>query len=165
MSDAVVLDTSFLISLADRNRGCHGAAKAYNKYFLDKKIVMLLPTVVAAEFALKQPITDLPLRNFRVLPFNLTEAQRCADLNVTYFRKATGLVGQRDAVKDDFKIIAQTVEQQAGFLITEDEETLAKYYDLLKAEGKLRFAVIPLKQGFDESRANENGQCGLPMDI
>ena len=33
-------------------------SKAYYKYFLEHDIAMLLPTVVAAEFCLKQPILD-----------------------------------------------------------------------------------------------------------
>ena len=78
---------------------------------------MFLPTVVAAEFAVKQPVTDLPLRNFRVLPFNLGDATCCAGLNVSYYRNKHG-AGQRDAVKDDFKIIAQAVEQDARVLFS-----------------------------------------------
>lgn len=90
MIDAAVLDTGFLISLMDRNRPFHAVAKEYYRYFLENGFVMFLPTVVAAEFALKQPIADLPLRNFRVLPFTLNEASRCAGLNVAYYRAQQG---------------------------------------------------------------------------
>ena len=34
MSDGAVLDTGFLISLVDRNRPCHDAARKYYRYFL-----------------------------------------------------------------------------------------------------------------------------------
>jgi predicted nucleic acid-binding protein len=35
MSKMAVLDTGFLISLVDKKRPCHKAAKAYYKYFLE----------------------------------------------------------------------------------------------------------------------------------
>src|SRR5712671_638477 len=120
MNNMAVLDTGFLITLVDLSRPNHAAARGYYKYFLERQIVMLLPTVVACEFCIVQPVTDLPLRNFRVLPFNLADAMKCAELNAHHYRQQMANVGQRDAVKDDFKIIAQAVVQQVGFLITED---------------------------------------------
>jgi len=113
---------------------------------------MLLPTVVAAEFAIIQAITDLPLRNFRVLPFNLPDAQKCAELNSHHYRQVLGNVGQRDSVKDDFKIIAQTVVQQAQFLITEDDETLCRYCERLKVDQKVAFTVINLNSEVEKGR-------------
>ena len=163
MSDSAVVDTGFLISLMDRKRPCHAAAKAYYRYFLDKGIVMFLPTVVVAEFALKQPITDLPLRNFRVLPFSLNDASRCADLNVAYYRSVMRQ-GQRDAVKDDFKIMAQAEEQNVRFLVTEDAETLTRYSDRLRADGRVRFRLVQIKDGFDETLVNRDGQRGLDFE-
>lgn len=163
MNEAVVLDTGFLISLVDRNRPCHGSARAYYKHFLDHQIAMLVPTVVAAEFAIVQPVDDLPLRNFRILPFNLTEAIKCAELNAHYYRQVLGQVGKRDAVKDDFKIIAQAVVQKARLLVTEDDTTLDRYCERLLAENKIEFRVIKLSDGFDESRVNQDGQRGLEL--
>ncbi len=163
MNNMAVLDTGFLISLVDRSRRHHPAAKSYYKYFLEHHVVMLLPTVVVSEFSIVQPITDLPLRNFRVLPFNLPEAVKAAELNAHYYRQVMGNVGQRDAVKDDFKIIAQTLVQQARLLITEDESTLVRYSERLRADGKLQFRVVKLASGFDESQVNQDGQKGLDL--
>ena len=161
MNNMAVLDTGFFISLVDRNRQCHQAARSYYKYFLENNVVMLLPTVVVAEFSIVQPITDLPLRNFRVLPFNLPEAVKCAELNAHHYRQQLGSVGQRDAVKDDFKIIAQAVVQQVRLLLTEDETTLCKYCERLAADRKIEFRVVKLSAGFDEALANRDGQRGL----
>jgi hypothetical protein len=161
MNNMAVLDTGFLISLVDRKRPCHEAARSYYKYFLEHNIVMLLPTVVAAEFSIVQPITDLPLRNFRVLPFNLPDAVKCADLNAHHYRQQMGGTGQRDAVKDDFKIIAQTVVQQARLLMTEDESTICKYCERLKDDKKIEFRVVKLADGFDEAQVNHDGQRPL----
>lgn len=161
MNNMAVLDTGFLISLIDRNRPFHPVARSYYKYFLEHSVVMLLPTVVAAEFSVVQPVTDLPLRNFRVLPFNLPEAVKCAELNAHHYRQQLGNAGQRDSVKDDFKIIAQAVVQQARLLITEDETTLCKYCERLNADGKIKFRVVKLSAGFDEALVNEDGQRRL----
>src|SRR5258708_5777170 len=144
MNNMAVLDTGFLISLVDRNRQCHQAARSYYKYFLEHSIVMLLPTGVVSELSIVQPVTDLPLRNFRVLPFNLPEAVKCAELNAHYYRQQLQNAGQRDSVKDDFKIIAQAVVQQARLLVTEDETTLCKYCERLTADGKIQFRIVKL---------------------
>lgn len=160
---SAVLDTTFLISLADANRPSHATAHEYYRYFASKGATLLLPTVVVAEFAVKQPVSTLPLHNFRVLPFNLPHALLCADLNVAASRAAAGLVGQRDAVKDDFKIIAQAQVEQAGFLLTDDGETMGTYCSRLSSAGKTTFKVVLLKAGFDVAFVNGTGQAELSM--
>lgn len=155
-----VLDTGFLITLVDASRPAHDAAKAYYRYFLEEGMPLYLPTVVASEFGIKQPVTDLPLHNFKVLPFNLAESIRCANLNVSYYRQKIG-AGQRDAVKDDFKIIAQAEEQDALFLLTEDQNTMSAYCAQLCNDDKINFKVVELSQGFDQSLVNGNGQTEI----
>lgn len=112
VSKAVVIDTSFLISLVSENRPSHTVAQEYYRYFLENDIVMLLPTIVIAEFAVKQAPEDLPLRNFVVEPFNFETATTCARLNATEQRERMNGQGQRDAVKDDFKIISHALQSQ-----------------------------------------------------
>jgi len=146
MNNMAVLDTGFLISLVDRKRTFHQVARSYYKYFLEHSVVMLLPTVVVAEFSIVQPVTDLPLRNFRVLPFNLPDAVKCAELNMHHYRKQLENTGQRDSVKDDFKIIAQAVVQQARLLVTEDESTLCKYCERLIIDAKIAFRVVTFRR-------------------
>lgn len=163
MIKAAVVDTGFLISLASRDRSNHESAKAHYKWFLDNGHRLFLPTVVISEFCLRQDIADLPLRNFQVLPFNLADAVLCAKLDFAHYRTGTSQAGQRDAVKDDFKIIAQTECHKARFLVTEDESTLAKYCKRLKTDGKISFEIIKLNDGFDEALLNESGQPGLKL--
>lgn len=124
---------------------------------------MLLPTVVIAEFCVKQAIDTLPMRNFRVLPFNLSDALLCAELNGAAYRITLAQTGQRDAVKDDFKIIAQTQREQATFLVSDDAETLAAYCSRLRNDGKIAFQVVLLSAGFDVAFVNGTGQAELPM--
>ncbi len=158
----VILDTGFLISLVNQDRSEHAAAKAYYKYFLENGFMLLVPTIVVSEFTIKQPFEELPLHNFTILPFNYGEAVCCGELNAFYYRKKLQ-PGQRDAVKDDFKIIAQAKEQDAAYLITEDATSMKPYCEELKKEGKIEFSVIPLSEGFDISYINGNGQTEMPI--
>lgn len=164
MSDpTVVLDTTFLISLADKNRPSHSAAVDYYHYFLEHSIEMLLPTVVVAEFCIRQPLDTLPMRNFRVLPFNLADAIQCAEWNASAARAAAGQTGQRDAVKDDFKIMAHAKTERASFLITDDAETLGAYVARLRADNRIDCQVVLLRDGFDPARVNGTGQTELTL--
>ncbi len=156
----VILDTGFLISLVSKNRPEHEAAKKYYKYFLEHDFILMVPTVVVSEFSIKQPFSDLPLHNFTILPFNYGDAVTCGELNAFYYRRKIK-AGQRDAVKDDFKIIAQAKEQDISFLITEDASSMKPYCEALKSEAKIDFQVIPLSEGFDISFINENGQTEM----
>jgi len=164
MRNGAVLDTGFLITLVDANRPCHEDAKAYYRHFLENSIPMYLPTIVVSEFSVKQPITDLPLHNFQVLPFNLFDAIRCAGLNMTTYRTQIG-EGQRDAVKDDFKIIAHAEENDAAFLVTEDSNTMSRYCERLIHDGVIRIRVIELSMGFSLSRLNADGQLEIDYPL
>jgi predicted nucleic acid-binding protein len=71
---AFLVDTSFLISLADPGRPNHDTAKSYLREALRRGVPLYLSAIVASEFQVGQPVTDLPLRNFVILPFNIDHA-------------------------------------------------------------------------------------------
>ena len=77
---SVLLDTSFLISLVDSKRPNHTVASQYYRHMLDEQISMYFSAIAASEFAIKQPITDLPLKNFRSIPFNIPHSIEAARL-------------------------------------------------------------------------------------
>jgi predicted nucleic acid-binding protein len=67
---AILLDTSYLISLADPTRAHHQAAVSYLREALKRGVPLYLSAVAASEFQVKQAVTDLPLRTqFRSAPF------------------------------------------------------------------------------------------------
>lgn len=68
MKISVLLDTSFLISLSDKNRPNHEVAKQYYQHMIEQNITMYLSSIAVSEFSIKQDIRDLPLKNFRILP-------------------------------------------------------------------------------------------------
>jgi len=71
MTASVLFDTSYLVTLVDQNRPHHAVAAKYYRLMLEQQVPMYFSAIVAAEFAIKQPITDLPLKNFRCIPFNI----------------------------------------------------------------------------------------------
>jgi len=153
-----LVDTSFLITLADDSRPHHAHAMRYLREAVTRASTLYLSTVVIAEFHAKQAVTDLPLRNLRVLPFNVDHAIMAGELNQVLRRDQTD---PRDAVKDDLKLLAQAVCTSIPYVLTEDEKTLAKFAKQLELAGRSSVKTILLKDGFDLAWFND-GQRGLP---
>lgn len=84
---------------------------------------LYLSVIAASEFQVKQAVTDLPLRNFEVLPFNIDHAMTAGLLMRNLQRDADD---DRSAVKDDIKLVAQAICQSLTHILTEDAQTLVK---------------------------------------
>lgn len=156
MADGVLLDTSFLISFVNPKRTHHAVAVQFFKFFANEGVPMFLSTIAASEFHLKQPVTDLPLDAIIVLPFNLDDAMRAAELDFTLFKGTPGVA--RDALKDDFKLLGQVKARDIGFVITEDAQSLYKFSVELRAKRALSVRAIKLEDGFDKSHFDPAGQ-------
>jgi hypothetical protein len=103
-------------------------------------------------------VTDLPLRNFKVLPFNIDHAMK-SGLLLRELRRDSG--DDRASVKDDVKLIAQAVCESLTHVLTEDEQTLTKYVQRLNSVGRCSLRCILLTEGFDAAWF-DNGQKSLP---
>lgn len=156
MADGVLLDTSFLISFVDPTRKNHAVAVQYFQFFGSESIPMFLSTIVAAEFHQKQPVSDLPLDAMIVLPFNLEDAKRAAELDWLRHKGTDGV--PRDALKDDFKLLGQAKENDLAYVITEDAGSLHKFCAELFAKRQLATRAIKLEDGFDKSYFDPAGQ-------
>jgi predicted nucleic acid-binding protein len=156
MAAGVLIDTSFLITLADKNRAHHEEARRYWRHFLENQIPIFLSTIVVSEFCMKQEIDPQILRCCVVLPFNWDDAQRAARLDWKRHRPAG--IEQRDALKDDIKIIAQAAQAEAEFVITDDSESFFRFCRTFKDAGEVQFKAIKLEDGFDRSFFDPNGQ-------
>lgn len=158
---AVLLDTSYLISLADPARAHHKTAVRYLREALKRGVPLYLSAIAASEFQVKQAVTDLPLRNFEVLPFNIDHAMT-AGLLMQDLKRDAG--DDRSAVKDDVKLIAQAICESLTHILTEDAQTLVKYLGRLNTAGISGVKPILLADGFD-SAWFDNGQRGLLGDV
>jgi hypothetical protein len=149
MNNSVLLDTSFLISLVDASRKNHNKAKEFYKYFIDNKIAMILSAIVTSEFCIKQPLTDLPLENFKPLPFNIPDSYHISYLFEEKFKNYNPEV-VRACVKDDYKIVSQCNFNKITFLITEDE-ALYNMLNSLCLEKDISFKALLLQDGYEKS--------------
>lgn len=161
MSAGVVIDTSFLITLADPGRDHHQAAKSYWKHFLEQGIQVFLPTIVVSEFYRKQEIPPEILNACETLPFNWDDARKAAEMDITLSDRQGE---SRAALKDDVKIISQGIVKDAQWLITDDKKTFYRYATDLQQAGKSPCKPIKLEDGFDLSFFEPDGQRSLVFD-
>jgi predicted nucleic acid-binding protein len=159
MKGPVLLDTSFLISLVDQNRANHIVAAQYYKFLLEQQIPIYFSAIVAAEIAIKQPITDFPLKNFRILPFNITHSVEAARIWNLLGGHDTG--DNRAVVRDDVKIIAQALRHEIPFILTEDASTFYKYCERLRTLHSSNVRAIKLADGFDFNAFRLDGQKNM----
>ncbi len=155
--NSVLLDTSFLITFASPDRPHHDAARHYFRECVQRQIPMYLSAIVISEFQVRQPINDLPLRNFVVLPFNVDHAMRCG---ILVRQLARDMADDRVRVKDDFKLIAQCDCEGISHVLSEDASTLVKYIARAQAPAVPATRSILLKDGFDPAWY-DNGQKPL----
>jgi hypothetical protein len=162
MTTSVLLDTSFLITLVDQNRLHHGIAARYYRLLIEQRVPMYFSAIVAAEFAIRQPISELPIKNFRCLPFNIPHSAESARLWKALGKRDDG--DPRAVVRDDVKLLGQAVHESISHVLTEDASTLFRYCEKLNKSGVLSTTAIKLADGFDPSVFNQDGQRGFPLD-
>ena len=155
---AILLDTSYLITLVDSSRKHHEVAEAYLPESLRRGVPLYLSVIAASEFQVKQDVADLPLRNFELLPFNIDHAMQAGLLMRGLQRDATDI---RDAVKDDVKLIAQAICESLTHILTEDAKTLVKFVHRFNDARECNLKSILLADGFDAAWF-DHGQRGLP---
>ncbi len=161
MTVAVLLDTSFLISLVDRNRPNHLVAAQYYRFLLEQQSPIYFSAIVAAEISIKQPITDFPLKNFRAIPFNIPHSIESARIWNALGTRDNG--DSRAVIRDDVKLMAQAAHESIPFILTEDASTLYKYCERLRTSGHLNVRAIKLVDGFDSCALRLDGQKGLGL--
>lgn len=161
MTVSVLLDTSYLITLVDRNRSNHEIAVKYYRAMLEQQVPMYFSAIVAAEFAIKQTITDLPLKNFRAIPFNIPHGMEAGRL--WNLLKSSNDETSRSVARDDVKLIAQARHESIPFILTEDASTLRKYCERLSKANQAGIRAITLTDGFDSCAFREDGQRSLSL--
>ena len=160
----VSLDTSFLISFADPTRQHHTVAVDYFRHCLAQQIPMWISVVAAGEFEVGEPISDLPLQNFRIQPYNLPHAIRAAVLFRAH-REAIPPAPEerRPIIINDLKILAQADEDQIPVILTEDANTLSRLAARLRQRNATTVRVLLLAEGFTPGRLENPGQDELRL--
>ncbi len=125
---------------------------------------MWLSTVAAGEFEVGQPVSDLPLQNFRIQPYNLPHAIRAAALlRAVREDSATPIEDRRPIIINDLKILAQAEDDGIPVILTEDRNTLSRLTDRLRDRGQVSVRVLLLAEGFTPGRIAAPAQDELRL--
>ncbi len=161
MRDGIILDTSFLITLADSRRDRHGVAKQFFQHFLTSRQPMFLSAIVVAEFCIRQTLETLPLQQLILLPFTHEDAMVAASFD--FKSMAAGSGTDRQSLKDDLKIIGHAHARGLGYVITDDAETMFEYCETLRKSGRTHLRGIKLQGGFSLEAFTPDGQKDFPI--
>jgi hypothetical protein len=127
---------------------------------------MWISVVAAGEFEVGQPVSDLPLQNFRIQPYNLAHAIRAAALfrSLRSTNPQTTAEDPRKIVINDLKIIAQADEEKVSVILAEDASTLSKMVARLRQANAASVRVLLLKDGFAPGKLEnpDQGELTLP---
>lgn len=121
---------------------------------------MAVSAIVVAEFCRRQELGTLPLEQLMLVPFNHEDAVIAAGFDFKDL-KADG--ADRQALKDDLKIIGQAHARNFGFVITDDAATMFRYCESLRKAGRTHLRGIKLQDGFSLEALTDNGQRDFPV--
>lgn len=124
---SVLLDTSFIIRLLDDEDPLHKNAIGYFKYYLEKEYSLYISTISIAEYCVRGSVDDLPLKDLRIIPFNIDHAKRCGVFaNCLFGSRSKGKieVKQRNIIPNDSKLFAQAdIHPDIESFITSDSSS------------------------------------------
>jgi predicted nucleic acid-binding protein len=149
----IMLDTSFFVRLLDKTDPLHANALGYFKYALENDFEIYISTIAVAEYCVKGKLEELPLRNLRILPFNLKHGTRAGQIAKLVFEHRNKLqLSQRTIIPNDSKLFAQSdCEPEILYYLSSDSES-KKVHNLVNKEGlNLNFQFLDLKTPFGEA--------------
>ncbi|MGB3591034.1 MAG: hypothetical protein WBA16_05045 [Nonlabens sp.] len=155
MKHRVLLDTSFFIRLLNDEDKLHINAIGYYKYFLENEITLKVSTITIAEYCVLGELTDLPLVNIQILPFNIKEAQRAGEFAKILFTENKASITSlhpRAIIPNDSKLFAQAdIDKSITHFVTSDvrsKGTLKMLQNGLKPKFKIISIDVPFSETF-----------------
>jgi hypothetical protein len=153
MRKAVLLDTSFFLRFLNESDPLFINADSYFRYFLKEKYDLVISTISIAEYCSGGDITELPLRNLQILPFNLNHGKRTGEFAKIAFaaRREKALeLRERLLIPNDTKLFSQAdSEDYIDYYLSSDTESL-KIFNVLNSSLKLNFKFINLNKKHTE---------------
>lgn len=150
----ILCDTSYFIRWARRNDTLHPTAQEYLKFLIEGGHELYISTIALAEYAVRDSIANLPLRYFRILPFNVDHAQRAGEFARAVFDARKSLpveFDQRAVIANDTKLFAQAdVVPSITHYLTADREC-QKVYGLLKSVLTPQFQFVHLSTSWHQT--------------
>lgn len=153
MHRSVLLDTSFFLRFLNSGDPLSSNADDYFRYFIDTGITMVISTVSIAEYCVGGGLDELPLRNLKIIPFNLNHSIKTGALaKIAFDAKRKGVMGQlpRAIIPNDTKLFAQAdCDENITFYLSSDVES-QKVYNTIHQSYPLAFRFLNLNDKFDE---------------
>lgn len=120
-STKALLDTSFLIRLLRQDDPLHNNAKEYMRYLLEEKEATLyVSTIAIAEYCVRGSISDLPLKHLRQQSYTTEHSIETSKIFNALNQHRENFDGNRDAIKDDFKMFAQANVEGFDYFLSSD---------------------------------------------
>jgi predicted nucleic acid-binding protein len=153
----VLCDTGFLIRLNQQQDPLHANARGYLKYLVLNGYQLYVSTIALAEYAVRDKMENLPMRYFRVLPFNIDHAQKAGDFANIVFSQRDQIpeeITQRVIIPNDTKMFAQAdVTAGITYYLTADKRCEI-VYRLIQSSSQIDFQILsvhtPFHQAFGE---------------
>jgi predicted nucleic acid-binding protein len=150
----ILCDTGFLIRLNQPQDDLHENARGYLKKLLAGGHVLYVSTIALAEYAVRDKIENLPMKYFRVLPFNIDHAQKAGEFAGIVFSqrdKIPAEITQRVIIPNDTKMFAQAdVTTTITHYLTADKKCEA-VYNMIHGTMAMRFQILSLYTPYHEA--------------
>jgi len=131
----------------------HNNAIEYYKYFLENEITLKVSTITIAEYCVLGKLTDLPLVNIQILPFNLKEAQRAGEFaNILFTENKVSITSlPRAIIPNDSKLFAQAdIDKTITHFVTSDIRSKSTV-KMLEIGLKPKFEIISIDVPFSDT--------------
>lgn len=144
----VLLDTSFLINLLAEEHEFHQRAIDYFAHFVHDKAELKVSTIAISEYAIKDDVSNLPLRNLQILPFNFLHAKQSGILgnaSMQCRKDSADPSYSRAMVLSDSKMFAQAEVEHIDWIVSADHKAMRLHEQLFSA-GIVHFKYIDITQ-------------------
>lgn len=113
---------------------------------------MMISTISIAEYCTGGDVSELPLKNLQIIPFNLNHSKRTGEFaKIVFQNKGKLKLKERNIIPNDTKLFAQAdTEKAIEFYLSSDSESF-KIYNLLKQKISPRFQFIDLNVSYHQS--------------
>ncbi len=145
-------DTSFCIRLLKNNDPLHNNAKEYFKYFLDQKIEIYLSSIVIAEYSVKDDINNFPLESAKIIPFDFLDGKTAGEFHSIFTKNRDKITIERNAIKDDCKLMAQIFNRKIQGYITKDSKSFRQIIQPITTAKEFKIELIDLAIPLNEYR-------------
>ena len=144
----ILCDTGFSIRLNQPHDELHENARGDLKNPLAGDHQLYVSTIALAEYAVRDKIENLPMKYFRVLPFNIDHAQKAGEIAYTVFSKRDQIpaeITQRVIIPYDSKMFAQADVITAITHYLTDDQKCEVIYRLVHDTAPMKFQILSLR--------------------